>query len=43
MGNLFYRKVQPSEIASMTYQDLKYWNDWHELMIEADKKAASGA
>ena len=39
MGNLFYRKVLPSEILSMSYQDLKYWNSWHEIMCkkEAEK------
>jgi len=35
---LFFRKVSPTEIESMSYQSLKYWNNWHDLMIEAEKK-----
>ncbi len=34
MGNLFYRQVNPSEIKKMTISEMKYWNDWHEVLIE---------
>jgi len=37
MGNLFYRKVPPSEILSMGYKDMTYWNEWHKLMEDAEK------
>lgn len=39
MGNLFYRQVQPSEIKAMKYPELKYWNNWHELMEQAERDA----
>jgi len=39
IGNLFYRGVQPSEIKAMGYTEMKYWNDWHLLMDEAERKA----
>jgi len=32
MGNLFYRKVPPSEIKEMPYRELKYWSDWHDTL-----------
>lgn len=37
MGNLFYRGVAPDEIENMTYQRIRYWNRWHELMSETEK------
>ena len=43
MGNLFYRKQQISEITSLRYAEMKYWNEWHEIMIKADKKAIDEA
>jgi len=39
MGNLFSRGVAPTEIESMTYARLKYWNKWHELMSKAEADA----
>ena len=41
MGNLFYRKVPPSEIKAMGYSELKYWNEWHELIAKEELKGAS--
>lgn len=38
MGNLFYRRVAPSEIKSMGYKEMKYWNDWHELMAKEETR-----
>jgi hypothetical protein len=38
MGNLFSRGASPAEIESMNYRQLKYWNEWHEIMYEAEKK-----
>ena len=37
MGNLFYRRVQPSEIKQMDYSELIYWNEWHEIIAKAEK------
>jgi citrate synthase len=42
MGNLFYRGVAPAEIREMSFEELAYWNRWHELMAKAEKKAAEG-
>lgn len=39
MGNLFYRGQPISEIYALSYAELKYWNGWHELMTQAEKKA----
>lgn len=39
IGNLFYRNVSTAEIKQMNYRELKYWNSWHEEMVEADKRA----
>lgn len=39
MGNLFYRGQPISEITILEYHELKYWNGWHEVMEEAEKKA----
>ena len=39
MGNLFYRNVSPSELKEMPYHELKYWNEWHELMVKTEQKA----
>lgn len=39
MGNIFYRGVCPSVIGDMGYRELKYWNDWHERMVKAEKQA----
>lgn len=39
MGNLFYRRVAPSEIEAMDYHRMKYWNEWHKLMEKAEVKA----
>ncbi len=42
MGNLFYRGVAPSEILAMSYEELRYWEEWHQVMAKAEKKAAEG-
>lgn len=31
IGNAFYRKISPSEIKEMTFHELKYWSNWHDL------------
>jgi hypothetical protein len=36
MGNLFYRKIPPSEIKAMPFHELKYWSDWHERITQAE-------
>lgn len=38
--NLFYRRVSTAEIALMTVPELRYWNEWHELIAEAEKPDA---
>jgi len=38
MGNLFYRKQPIQIIKDLRYAEMKYWNDWHELMVEQQKK-----
>lgn len=40
MGNLFYRRVSPTEIENMGFKRLKYWNSWHETLAKEEKKAA---
>ena len=37
IGNLFYRRVAPSEIHEMDWSELHYWNEWHELMVRAER------
>lgn len=39
MGNLFYRHVSPDVIEAMTYHKMKYWNDWHDIMVKEERKA----
>ena len=39
LGNLFYRGVSPTELESMAYHRLKYWDEWHRVMADAEKKA----
>lgn len=34
MGNLMWARVQPSEIESMDFRRMKYWNGWAELMAK---------
>jgi hypothetical protein len=43
MYNLMYRRFQPSEISAMDYQEMKFWNRGHELIVKADKEAAKCA
>ena len=37
IGNLFYRGVTVTELKGMGYRELKYWNQWHELMAKAER------
>ena len=39
MGNLFYRGVSVTEIKKMPYWEMKYWNTWHEVMLDAEVEA----
>lgn len=39
MGNLFSRGQSISDIYALSYEELKYWNGWHELMAQAEKDA----
>lgn len=38
MGNLFYRKVSPAEIRKMDFQEMEYWNKWHERISKEWEK-----
>jgi hypothetical protein len=38
-GNLFYRGQSISDIYNLSYFELKMWNEWHEMMEKAEKKA----
>jgi len=38
MGNLFYRGVNISELKKMPYYEMKYWNKWHLLFNETERK-----
>lgn len=39
MGNLFYRGQAISEIKRLRYAEMKFWNGWHEIMTEEEKRA----
>ena len=43
MGNLFYRNVAPLDLLKMNYREIKYFNGWHEVMDEAERKAQEKA
>ena len=43
MGNLFYRQQPIDNIYALTYHEMKYWNEWHEIMIAEEKKAIEKA
>jgi hypothetical protein len=34
MGNLFFRGATPSELEAMSFERMRYWNRWHELMVK---------
>ena len=40
MGNIFFRGGNPVEIEAMGYRSLKYWSDWHDMYVRAEKAAA---
>jgi hypothetical protein len=42
IANLFYRRVQPSEVRQMDFTELKYWNEIHELMASEERKPPEG-
>lgn len=39
MGNLFFRGATPAEIESMSFEQMRYWNGWHEIMEKAESDA----
>lgn len=39
MGAIFYRGIDPS---NMGYADLRYYNEWHTAIADAEVKAANG-
>jgi hypothetical protein len=40
LGNLFFRGAGPSELSAMPFRELKYWNDWHEVMATEERRSA---
>jgi hypothetical protein len=43
LGNLFFRGASPSELVDMPYHELKYWNQWHEVMADEERRSVSNA
>ena len=43
MGNLFYRRQQIDVIRSLGFAEMKYWNNWHELMSKEEEKIVKKA
>jgi len=41
MLNLFSRSIDPKTLSALTYTELKFWNDYHKLLIDAERKQAS--
>jgi hypothetical protein len=37
MGNVFYRGASPSEIKGMSFHELRYWNEWHEVFLKREE------
>jgi hypothetical protein len=37
MGNLFYRGVMPAELKGMSFEEMRYWNEWHLKISEAER------
>jgi hypothetical protein len=40
--NLFYRRVQPSEILAMTFHGMRKWNEYHLVLSKEEKAACEG-
>lgn len=40
MGNLLFRGVNTSELKRMAYTEMKYWNKWHYVYFNSEKKTA---
>ena len=43
LGNLFFRGAGPSELMAMPYHELRYWNEWHEVMTAEERRSAEQA
>ena len=43
IGNVFFRGAGPAEINDMTYHELRYWNEWHEVMVAEEKRSTEKA
>jgi len=41
MGNLFSRGQSIADLKEAAYHELKYWNEWHELMAKEEAKASN--
>jgi hypothetical protein len=39
LGNLFFRGASPSELMAMPFHELRYWNEWHEVMAEEERRS----
>lgn len=43
LGNLFFRGASPTELTAMPYRELRYWNEWHEVMADEERKSVERA
>lgn len=43
MGNLFHRNVSTEVMKEMDFHELKYWNEWHEVINQAHKDEIDNA
>ena len=43
MGNLFYRGASITELKAMGFREMRYWNEWHELMTQAEKDSVKSS
>lgn len=37
-GAMFYRGQPVSEIDKMTFREMRYWYEWHEVMNKEERK-----
>ena len=40
MGNLFSRGQPIGDIRKLGYKEMKYWNEWHEVMAKRERQTA---
>jgi hypothetical protein len=40
LGNLFMRGQIASDLNNMTYTEIKYWDGWHDIMMDSENPDA---